>query len=256
MIKLGVLGVGDLTEKMLRGLHRANSDLTIVLSPRNRERAERLATEFGYAMLPSNQAVVDASDVVLVGVRPADFEALAGEVTLKPGQPLISVMAGVQVSELRRHFGEREYGRAMLSGAAEINRSTVALFPVESIAVRLLSPLGNAVPFKTEREFELGTVGACINGWLYFLIHELQAWFIDNGMSADSARALVLSSAEDCIAYSQYRASTSIEAIGASIAQPGTYTAQGQDVLNRLAANSAWRGACDRVLVMLTQKHL
>ena len=254
MTKLGVLGVGDLTEKMVRGLHRAHSDVTVLLSPRGRERAEGLSRELGCALLPSNQAVADESDVVLIGVRPGQLEALAREVTLKPGQPLISVVTGVPASDLQRLFGARECCRAMLSGASEINRSTVAVFPAESIAARLLSSLGNTVPLDTEREFELATVAACMNGWFYFLIHELQQWFVDKGVSPDRARDLALSSAEDCIAYSRYRASSSIGDIGASIATPGTFTAQGMEVLNQLGANSAWRAACDRVFENLMSK--
>ena len=253
-MKLGVLGVGDLTEKMVRGLRRSGSDITIILSPRNRDRADGLARDLSCELRESNQAVADASDVLLIGVRPGQLEELASEVSLRPGQPLISVVIGVPVSDLQRLFGARDCSRAMLSAASEINRSTIAVFPAESIAAKLLAPLGNVVRLATERDFELATVGACINGWLYFLIHELQQWFCDKGFPPERAKDLVLSSIEDCAAYSRYQTSLSTGEIGASIAIPDTYTAQGMEVLSQLRANLAWRAACDRVFEQLIAK--
>ncbi|WP_118180118.1 NAD(P)-binding domain-containing protein [Paraburkholderia phosphatilytica] len=251
MIRLGVLGIGDLTEKMVRGLSRAGSATQCLLSPRNHDKAQALAEELGCAVLPSNQDVADAADVVLLGVRPAQLETLAQEVTLKPGQPLISVAGGVSVGELQRLFGAREYSRAMLSRASEINRSTVAVYPPGSIAEPLLAPLGNVVPLATEHEFELAMVGACMNGWFYFLIHELQQWLNEQGLPAERARELVFSSVEDCVAYSRYKATTPIDVLGRSIATPGTFTAQGLDVLRRHGGDAAWIAACEHVIAQL-----
>lgn len=217
MIKLGVLGVGDLTDKMIRGLARSGSVATqIFLSPRNQDKADALAKDLQCTVLSSNQDIVDAADVVLIGVRPAHLADPAPQVTLKPLQPLISVVGGVSMEELRGLSGDRDCSRAMLSYAAEINRSTVAVYPGDTMAAQLLSPLGTVVPPATEREFELATVGACMNGWFYFLIHELQRWLTQKGVPPESAKALVFSSVQDCVAYSRYKASTPIDELGRS----------------------------------------
>ncbi|KXV16802.1 hypothetical protein CR51_00495 [Caballeronia megalochromosomata] len=256
MIRLGVLGVGDLTEKMIRGLHRSGSDTTFLLSPRSRARAESLAQDIGCELMRDNQAVADAADVILVGVRPAQLGELAQEIVLKPGVPLISVVSGVPVSDLQRMFGAREYTRAMLSLASEINRSTVAVYPASSAAAQLLAVLGNPVLLATEREFELATVGACMNGWFYFLLHDLQQWFVQKGFAPDDARQLVLSSVEDCVAYARYKSPSGMGEIGSSIATPGTYTAQGLDVLDKLGGNAAWKAACEHVFDQLNAKNV
>lgn len=254
MLKLGVLGVGDLTEKMIRGLYRGGSEIDVLLSPRNRERGEGLSRDLGCVMMETNQAVADAADIVIIGVRPAQLPELAQEVTLKPDQSLISVVIGVSTAELQRLFGARDCSRAMLSAASEINHSTVALFPAESIAAGLLAPLGNLVRLITEREFELATVAACMNGWFYFLVHELQEWFVQQGLSEQRAKDLTLSSIEDCVAYSRHKTSSTPEKIGESIAIPGTYTAEGLEVLRRLGSNAAWTAASEHVFRLLTSK--
>lgn len=248
MTRLGVLGVGDLTEKMIRGLCHGDSAVTqIFLSPRNQDKAQALARDLECIVMSTNQDVVDAADVVLIGVRPAQLPELARQITLKPLQPLVSVVAGVSVSDLNLQFGTRDCSRAMLSYASEINRSTVAVYPAHSMAAQLFSSLGNTVPLATEREFELAMVGACMNGWFYFLVHELQQWLTQKGLPPERARELVLSSVEDCVAYSRYRTSTPIDELGRSIATPGTFTAGGLDVLRQQGGDAAWRAACEYV---------
>lgn len=263
MMRIGVLGVGDLTKKMVRGWCRiANGngsgsssggprDVTIVLSPRGRERAQALAREFGCTVMPSNQAVVDAADIVLVGVRAAQLPELAAEVRLRPAQPLISVMAGVPVRELERHFAGARCSRAMLSYAAQINRSSVAIHAADPDVVALLSWLGTPIELATEHDFELASVAACMNGWFYFLMSELEAWFVDKGLARNQARALTLASVEDCAAYSRYRAADTPREIGLSIATPGTFTEAGLQVLEQSGANRAWREAAERVFDQL-----
>jgi pyrroline-5-carboxylate reductase len=252
MIKLGVLGVGDLTDKMIRGLSRDGSAaIQFLLSPRNEGKAAALAKDYGCTMMSHNQEVVDGADVVLVGVRPAHLAELARQVTLKPLQPLVSVVAGISTEDLSRLFGERDCSRVMLSYAAEINRSTVAVYPAHSKGAQLFASLGNVVNLETEREFELGMIAACMNGWFYFLIHELQDWLTQKGMPPESARALVFSSVEDCVAYSRYKSSTPIDELGRSIATPGTYTAGGRDILIRHEGYAAWKAACDHVFNQL-----
>jgi len=252
-IKLGVIGVGDLTEKMLRGLYRAGHELQVHLSPRNKERGEKLALELGCVPQQSNQAVVDASDVLLIGVRPAQLNELAQQVQLRPEQALVSVVIGVPVAELQTLFGIADCSRAMLSGAAEINRSSVAVYPSGSMAEQLLAPLGQLIVLDSEREFELATVGACINGWSYFLLQELQQWMQHKGLPTERARALVLSAFEDSVAYARHRSDVSAGDIGRSIALPHTFTAQGLAVLQQHGAPAAWVDACEQVFEGLLQ---
>ncbi|OLL27398.1 pyrroline-5-carboxylate reductase [Burkholderia sp. SRS-W-2-2016] len=247
MIKLGILGVGDLTEKIVRGLLRAAHAPEILLSPRSHDKAQALARKCSCRLMPDNQTVVDHADIVLVGVRPAQLAELAQELVLKPKQKLISVVGGVSVDELKRLFGTTECVRAMLSYAAEINRSTVAIYPDEADARALLGPLGNLIALASETQFELATVGACMNGWFYFLLHDLQHWLVEKGLPADSARALVLSSVEDCAAYSRHRGASSMQDLGRSIATQGTFTAQGLEMLGLHQTNAAWNAACEVV---------
>jgi pyrroline-5-carboxylate reductase len=250
MIKLGVLGVGDIADKMVRGLLRGpDADgIAVFLSPRGAEKTRALVAELPCCVMQDNQAVVDAADVVLVSVRPGQVADLAREVVLRCDQKLVSVVSGVPVRELSRLFGTGWCFRAMPSYAAEIGCSTIAVYPSDPDVCEVLRRLGSPVILANEREFELATVGASMNGWLYFLLHDLQHWLVEKGLPPDHARTLVLGSVADCVAYARHHDSLSMRDLGCSIATSGTFTAQGLEMLGLHQANAAWSAACEVVL--------
>lgn len=150
MRKIGILGVGELTEKVVRGLLRSDSDLEIFLSPRGAERAVALAASSCCTVMESNQAVVDRAEILLVGVRPESLAELACDITLRSGQIVVSLIAGVSSSSLEITFHHRHIVRMMLTYAAEINKTTVVLSSHEDTLIRQFSCLGDVIVIADE----------------------------------------------------------------------------------------------------------
>lgn len=248
MSVLGVLGVGELADKMVRGLRRSGYSGTILLSPRNVECAALLANECDCRIMQSNQAVVDGADTVIVGVRPGALAELATQVTLRENQHLVSLMAGISLEQLSAAFPGAKCVRVMLSYAALFNQSTIVICPPDPLAEALLMPLGQLVVLHDESSFELATVAACMNGWFYFLLHDLQQWLSEKGLSVQDARTLVLGNLQDCIARAQYHPEQSLSELGQSIATPGTFTYAGLEVLMHQPVSASWGAACEVVL--------
>lgn len=256
MHSLGILGVGELTEKVVIGLRRSGFDGAILLSPRNAQRAETLAHTHGCLVLPSNQAVVDRAEVLMLGVRPETLADLAGEVRLHPGQRLLSLAAGVNLRQLQAAFPAAHCVRVMLSYATQHNQSTVVVYPPDAPTERCLAGLGNLVVLQDEAAFELATVAACMNGWFYFLLHDLQQWLTDKGLPATEARALVLGNLHDCVSSAQRQPEHTLKTLGQAIATPGTFTADGLAVLMHQPVSASWGAACEVVLDALLTRSL
>ncbi|HYQ51887.1 MAG TPA: NAD(P)-binding domain-containing protein [Pseudomonas sp.] len=257
MNTLGILGVGDLTDKLVRGLRRSGYSGQILLSPRNAERAALLVTDCDCQIMGSNQAVVDNAQTVIIGVRPGVLGDLAAEVSFREGQHLVSLMAGVALEQLAETFPGVRCVRVMLSYAALFNQSTVVICPSDPATETLLKAVGQVVVLDDEAAFELATVAACMNGWFYFLLHDLQQWLSDKGLSAEDARTLVLGNLQDCIARAQYHPEQSLSELGQSIATPGTFTYAGLEVLMHQPASASWGAACEVVLDgLLTRSRL
>ncbi|NIF27129.1 pyrroline-5-carboxylate reductase [Pantoea sp. Tr-811] len=257
MQSLGILGVGELSEKVVIGLRCSGFDGPILLSPRNAQRAALLAHEHGCQVLGSNQAVIDRSELVILGVRPHSLGELANEVRLRPGQRLVSLAAGVSLAQLAAAFPGALCIRAMLSYAAQYNQSTVVVCPPDALTTQRLGPLGKLVVLQSEPEFELATVAACMNGWFYFLLHDLQQWLMDKGLPAAEARALVLGNLQDCVTSAEQQPGYTLKALGQAIATPGTFTADGLAVLMHQPVSATWGAACEVVLdALLTRADL
>lgn len=245
---LGILGVGELTEKVVIGLRRSGFEDGILLSPRNAERAQALAGEYNCQLMADNQAVVDNADLLLLGIRPGSMAELAAQVRLRPGQRLLSLIAGVSLKQLAKSFPGAHCIRVMMSYAVQYNQSTVVILPADEPAQRCLGLLGNLVVLDDEPSFELATVAACMNGWFYFLLHDLQQWLSDKGLPQEQARALVLGNIQDCVTNAQKQDGQTLSALGRAIATPGTFTADGLAVLMHQPASATWGAACEVVL--------
>lgn len=254
MRKIGILGVGELNEKVVRGLLRSDRNLEVFLSPRGAERALALAASSCCTVMESNQAVVDCAEIILIGVRPESLAELASEITLHNGQIVVSLVAGVSKSTLESKFHHRNTVRMMLTYAAEINKTTVVLSSNEDALIRRFSCLGDVIVIADETSFELATVGMCMNGWFYALAAQLQDWFIEKGMKPDDARRLVLGALRDCAEYAGHHQESSLDDLAKSIATPGTYTAKGQIILTQMQAAQPWKEASDDIYDALTRR--
>ncbi|MFJ2985185.1 MULTISPECIES: NAD(P)-binding domain-containing protein [unclassified Pseudomonas] len=245
---LGILGVGELTEKVVHGLRRSGFDGSIVLSPRNTKRARALASGYDCEVMSDNQSVVDRADLIILGVRPESLSELVTQVRLRPGQCLVSLLAGIGLDKLSTAFPGARCVRVMLSYAAQFNQSTVVISPADNLAQQWLGPLGEIVVLEDESSFELATVAACMNGWFYFLLHDLQQWLCDRGLPANQARDLVLGNLQDCLSSAREQPLLTLKALGQAIATPGTFTAEGLAVLMHQPVSATWGAACEVVL--------
>lgn len=257
MQSLGILGVGELSEKVVHGLRRSGFTGPILLSPRNRQRAEALARDWDCRIMPDNQALVDAVELVLLGVRPDAVAQVAAEVDCRPDQHLVSLAAGISLGQLQAAFPASRCVRLMLTYAAQFNGSTVVVSPADETVQNLFAPLGTLVSLDDESAFELATVASCMNGWFYFLLNDLQQWLSDKGLSQADARALVLGNMQDCLSSARYQPGQSLKALGQAIATPGTFTAAGLEVLMHQPAGASWGAACEVVLdALLTRSQM
>jgi pyrroline-5-carboxylate reductase len=175
---IGVIGVGAIGAAMVTGLSEGDEPPEILLSPRNAAWAEKLAAVYANVRVAaSNQAVVDASTLVLLCVRPADAAQVMSQLKFKD-QSLISVMAGVQLDTLRELAGPLPHiARAIPMPSVALRRGITPVYPAAEPTLGLFQRLGRVIPMEDETAFDLfsaatGTIAAhfvylrCISDWL------------------------------------------------------------------------------------------
>ncbi|MBC7179937.1 MAG: NAD(P)-binding domain-containing protein, partial [Roseovarius sp.] len=97
-MRLGILGTGSIAEAVVRGLAPDGHQITV--SERSAVRAARLAEAFETVSVAGNQGVVDASEVVFLGLMAEQAAEVLGGLRFRADQRVVSFMAGMPIEEV------------------------------------------------------------------------------------------------------------------------------------------------------------
>lgn len=107
------------------------------------------------------QELFDSSDVVILAVKPQDFESLAKTINSKKQPLVLSIMAGTTISKIQKLLKSKRVVRAMPNIGAKVGSSVTGWFSKVSssdkkIAREILSSFG--MEFEVKKEEMLNTV--------------------------------------------------------------------------------------------------
>jgi len=252
MKTIGFIGVGELALYTIRGVRRGGYRGPVLLSPRNLEKAQYLAENHDCQVQQDNQSVVANSDYIVIATRPAHCLETLANLEFKPGQVLISVVAGIEVEQLRTALSEQvEIVRAMPVSSAEAGASPTLIYPDNAFVREFFDYCGNTIAVDNEAYFTQGSVLACVYCWFFSLYEELiqstQGPALPAGLSAELVMGMAKGAAELALASKDISPGD----IARGIATEGTFSRLGLDLLEENAAFEPWREACE-----LLQKQL
>jgi pyrroline-5-carboxylate reductase len=252
MKTIGFIGVGELALYTIRGVRLGGYEGRILLSPRNREKAQLLASQHGCEVQADNQSVIDLCDCVVIATRPADCLQTLSSLEFKPGQLLISVIAGIEVEQLREVLpGDLEIVRAMPVSSAEAGSSPTLIYPDNALVQEFFDFCGNTIAVDNEAWFTQGSVLACVYCWFFSLYEELIQATTGPDLPAALSAELVMGMAKGAAEQALAKTEISPGNIAESIATEGTFSKLGLDLLQQKSAFEPWGEACE-----LLQKQL
>jgi pyrroline-5-carboxylate reductase len=252
MKTIGFIGVGELALYTIRGVRLGGYEGRILLSPRNRENARLLASQHGCEVQEDNQSVIDLCDCVVIATRPADCLQTLSSLEFKPGQLLISVVAGIEVEQLREVLpGDLKIVRAMPVSSAEAGSSPTLIYPDNALVQEFFDFCGNTIAVDNEAWFTQGSVLACVYCWFFSLYEELIQATTGPDLPAALSAELVMGMAKGAAEQALAKTEISPGNIAESIATEGTFSKLGLDLLQQKSAFEPWGEACE-----LLQKQL
>ncbi len=190
MTTIGILGTGGLAALMVRGVQGAGYRL--VLSPRNAEVAARLAADHGCEVAASNQAVVDAADGVFVSLPAATGADELARLTFRPGQPVLSAMAGTGLAKLQSVIGPARPAVSMMPGYANaLGVGPSILHPDDAFWRPFLAATGPVQAFADDASFTIAATFGAFSGASFAFMAQAIAWYEAQGLPPATARALV-----------------------------------------------------------------
>jgi pyrroline-5-carboxylate reductase len=192
----GILGVGEIAEAIVTGLCEGiDRAPQILISPRNRRRAAALASRYRSVSVASeNQSVVDRCPVVVLCVRPQDARPILAELSFRPDQAIVSVMAGVSHAELAPLLAPAEdVARAIPVPSVARRSGLTPVHPATEAARDLFDRLGRASVVDDVYVFEaMSAVTATISALLEYLA-AISRWLSQKGVAPDLASRYVSS---------------------------------------------------------------
>lgn len=191
----GFVGTGTITEAMVTGLLASALPFDkIVVSPRGAAVAARLHACSGKVVIaPSNQAVVDEADVIVLALRYQVAEAVLAAITFPPDRTLISVIAATSHEKLSAWTGypTDDIIRAIPLPFVAHGEGVSAVYPANATAEALFNGMGVAVPCKTKEDFDLLAVTTSTMGTFFGIMEGIVDWLAENGMGRDTAQGYV-----------------------------------------------------------------
>ncbi len=215
-LRLGFLGVGTLTEAVVTGLRTYNA-LTpaIHLSPRSERTSAELARRFQAVVRePSNEAVIDCSDIVCLAMRPQQLDEALALLRFRPEQIVTSFVAGVGWSDISALVAPA--GRACrvtpLPSIAR-RKGPISIFPMVAEVADIFAGLGDVIAVPDEAG--MMTLG-CVSGLLstyYGLQNSIVAWLEGAGVERSTASLYTRSMLEGLAAVGRGTADEELEAL-------------------------------------------
>lgn len=226
-IVIGFLGCGKISNAVARGYIGASGvgrPKKVIVSPRNAEKAAALKSEFPdmVEIGATNEAVVERSDIVFIGLVPEVARAVLPNMPFTSQHHIISMMAAVNYDEvvsLTRIDPSHLVKTVPLPGAAR-RSGPILSFPPNTYCEDVLSVVGTPVPCTAEKDMKpLITVTGHISPF-FELMNVTQQWVVAQGLSPDTARRYI--SAFYCgLANSAAMSTDSFEEMVEEAATPG-----------------------------------
>ena len=180
---LATIGTGVMAESMIAGLLRGRlvDPANLVASHPRADRREELAAQHGIRVTPSNVVAVAGADVVVLAVKPQMLPRVAREIGphLRPGQLVLSVIAGATTAALAGLLGHRELVRSMPNTPAQLGRGITVWYATPETseeqraqARALLATLGVEIEVDDEKLVAMATAVSGTGPTYVFLVME------------------------------------------------------------------------------------
>jgi pyrroline-5-carboxylate reductase len=191
-VTYGLLGVGEIAAAIVTGLC-LDDPPTIVLSPRNAARAAALADRHpSVSVAADNQTVIDSCDVLVIALRPEDGRTVLPTLDFRPGQPVISLLAGVSIDELAELVAPAtDLARAIPLPPVARRTGVTPVHPATEAATALFDRLGGAAVVEDIRAFEaMSAASGTIAAHLAYLA-TISGWLTEQGVAPEEASRYV-----------------------------------------------------------------
>ena len=178
---LGFIGTGNIVSDVITGISKSKvSYKKIIISPRNKKKAKYLKKKFKRIMIAkNNQAVIDMSDWIFLGVLPQVGENILPKLNFKKNQTVISFMSTTNLSKLKKLIKKKvTIVRAIPMPPIRLGKGPVAIFPPNQKIKNFFNRIGTTIEIKSEKSSKNFWAISGTMASFYELLNVLSNWLI------------------------------------------------------------------------------
>jgi pyrroline-5-carboxylate reductase len=200
-MKLAFIGAGVMGEAMIGGV--LNNGLAkpqdVAACDILARRREHLSSTYAIKTVDRPAPALDSAQIVVLAVKPQEFPAAARGLSLKPGQTVMSIMAGVPIQSIRTALKHDAIVRAIPNTPAQIGEgmsvwtATDAVPDSDRELVRsVLAVLGHELYVDDEKYVDMATaVSSSGPAYVFLVMEALIDGAVHIGLRRDLAQRMV-----------------------------------------------------------------
>ena len=197
---IGFIGGGNMAEALIRGLVKEGKRDIIVSDPID-ERRRYLENCYGVKTTPSNQEVVNLSDIIVIAVKPQNIKEVLEEIkdSVTEKHTVVSIAAGIPISLIQKYLKTDKLIRAMPNFAATVGEAITVLALCECLEMKIVAPVRDIFmsvgKVMTLPEHFMNLVTAISGsgpGFLCYIIEEFINVATELGFTEDIAKELII----------------------------------------------------------------
>ena len=189
-MNVGFIGVGTITEAVVTGLCEAGArGLSILLSPRNRERSRNLSERHAAVeVAANNQQVLDRSDLVFLAVRPQDAGKVLGALGFRRDLKVVSFIATMSSGEIGRLVQPARFlGRVAPVPPVARRTGPIAICPPNRELADLFDPVATVIQVSDEAQLDAFFSASALMAPYFELLESVSTWLRAQGVDASDA---------------------------------------------------------------------
>jgi pyrroline-5-carboxylate reductase len=201
---VGFIGAGNMAQALIEGW--LSKDLIkpgeIFVSNRTPGKVKKLEEQYKINGCATNEEVVDKSDIVIIAVKPQDFESAIEPISsaFTADQVVISLAAGKPLSKIKKTLPQNQHiVRVMANTPARVKRGAFGYctlgnnIRVDRWMERMFGPLGLVVRLEEGEQFQGFAVATSAGvGFVYELMIYWQEWLEERGIDPELAQQMTV----------------------------------------------------------------
>ena len=184
-MRIGFLGVGTVSTAVIHAISARPGDRHLLfLSPRSAKTTGELAATYPHCIrLESNQAVIDASDMVVISMRPQQVDAALEGLVFRSDQVIASFVAAMPPSQMAPLVAPAtRIAQLVPLPPIALHKGPLLICPAIPEVMAAFAGLGDIVILEDETKIRIISCASAVMSTYYEMQNSIIDWAVGHGL--------------------------------------------------------------------------